>query len=58
MIAEVIVGISDNDVECHPSILFFKILLNITAVLNNEINNVCIAITGGFIVTIGQSEES
>ena len=36
-----IIGVSDDNIEYHSPVKFFKILLNIATVPDNEINNQC-----------------
>ena len=41
-----VVRVTDDDVKGHATIKFFKIPFNVAAVLNNEINDVEIAVAG------------
>ena len=41
-----VVRVADEDVKGHAAIKFFKIPFNVAAVLNNEINDVEVAVAG------------
>ena len=44
MITEMIICVTDTNVECHPTIQLFQIIFHIGTILNDKINNIQIAI--------------
>lgn len=52
MISEVVIRISNTDVECYPSEEFLKVFLYVAATLEDEINYIEITIPPLCIITI------
>ena len=52
-----IIGVSDDNIEYHSPVKFFKILLNMATVPDDEINNIGIAETGRGIVAVFKTEQ-
>ena len=46
MVPKMVVGVTDDDVECNTSVEFLKILFHVASVLNDEIRNIRIAESG------------
>lgn len=55
---EMIIRITDADIECNSAIQFLQIILHVGTVLKYEINNIKIAMAGIGIVTIIQAQKS
>lgn len=58
MIAEMIIRITNVDIEGNPTIQFFQIFLHISTILKDEIDHIQIAIARIGIITIIQAQES
>ena len=57
MIAEVVVGVAEHDVECHSAIEFPEILPYISTTAKDEIHDVQIAIARATACTIIKTKQ-
>ena len=58
MVAEVVIAIADTDVEGYTAIQIPKVLLRVSAVPQDEVHDVKVAVATRGIVPVLQSEES
>ncbi len=54
MIAEMVVGIANADIESHTTEELLQVPLYISTILNNKVDNIQIAMPVSCIVTIAQ----
>ena len=58
MIAEMVICITNADIECNSAIQFIQIILHVGTIPEYEINNIQIAMAGIGTVTIIQAQKS
>ena len=58
MIAEMVIAVTNADIESHTTIEFLQITLYIRTVLNDEINYIQIAVSCSRIISVIQSQQS
>ena len=58
MVAEMVIAIADGYIECHSTIELTKVLLYVTAVLEDEVHDVQIAVARLGITAISQAQQS